>query len=67
MIEGYEIVIYNSLLEIARRIPNLDVNVIVPLLKHNLEEKIILQRWCMYNLPMAVDRLLPKVLSAGNK
>ncbi len=67
MIEGYEIVTYKILLEIAQRIPNLDVNVIVPLLKHNLKAKINLQKWYMYNLPVAVDRLLPKILSAVGK
>jgi hypothetical protein len=51
----------------AQRIPNLDVNLIVPLLKHNLEEKINLQKWCMDNLPVAVDILLPKILSTVNK
>ena len=51
----------------AQRIPNLDINIIVPLLKHNLEEKINLQKWCMDNLPVAAGMLLPKILSAVNK
>ena len=51
----------------TQRISNLDINLIVPLLKHNLEEKINLQKWCMDNLPMAVGILLPNVLSAVNK
>ena len=51
----------------AQRIPNLDINVIVPLLKHNFVEKINLQKWCMYNLPVAVGILLPKILSAVGK
>jgi hypothetical protein len=51
----------------AQRIPNLDINVVFPLLKHNLEETINLQKWCMYNLPVAVGILLPKILSAVGK
>jgi hypothetical protein len=51
----------------TQRISNLDVNLIVPLLKNNLEEEINMQKWCMDNLPMAVGILLPKVLSAVNK
>ena len=67
MIEGSEIVTYKTLLEMVQRIPNLDVNLIVPLLKRYLEEAINMQKWCMDNLPMAVGILLPKVLSAVNK
>jgi hypothetical protein len=51
----------------AQRIHNLDINAIVPLLKHNLEEEINMQKWCMDNLPVAVGILLPKVLSTVNK
>ena len=67
VIEGSEILTYKTLLEITQRIPNLDINDIVPLLKRNLEEEINMQKWCMDNLPMAVGILLPKVLSAVNK
>ena len=60
IIEGSEIVTYKTLIEISQRIPDLDVNLIVPLLKHNLEEEINMQKWCMDNLPMAIDSLLPR-------
>ncbi len=67
IIEGSEIVTYKTLIEISQRIPDLDVNLIVPLLKHNLEEEINMQKWCMDNLPVVVDSLLPKILSAVDK
>ena len=67
IIECSEIVTYKSLIEISQRMPDLEVNLIVPLLKHNLEEEINMQKWCMDNLPMAIDRLLPKILSAFGK
>jgi ferritin-like metal-binding protein YciE len=57
VIEGSGIVTYKTLLETAQRIPNLDVNLIVPLLKHDLEEEINMQKWCMDNLPMTVGIL----------
>ena len=59
VIEDSEIVTYKTLIEISQRIPDLDVNLIVPLLRHNLEEEINMQKWCMDNLPMAIDSLLP--------
>ena len=67
IIECSEIVTYKSLIEISQRMPDLEVNLIVPLLKHNLEEEINMQKWCMDNLPMAIDHLLPKILSAFGK
>lgn len=67
IIEGSEIVTYKTLIEISQRIPDLDVNLIVPLLKHNLEEEINMQKWCMDNLPMAIDSLLPNILSTFGK
>jgi ferritin-like metal-binding protein YciE len=67
VIEDSEIVTYKTLIEMAQRIPDLDINLIVPLLKHNLEEEINMQKWCMDDLPVAVDNLLPKILSAVDK
>jgi ferritin-like metal-binding protein YciE len=38
-IEGYEIVTYKTLIEMAQRMPGLDTDLFVPLLKHNLDEE----------------------------
>lgn len=66
-IEGSEIVTYKTLIEMAQRIPGLDSALFVPLLKHNLDEEISMQKWCMDNLPMVMDKLLPTIISAVNK
>jgi ferritin-like metal-binding protein YciE len=66
-IEGSEIVTYKTLIEMAQRIPGLDTALFVPLLKHNLDEEISMQKWCMDNLPMVMDKLLPNIISAINK
>jgi ferritin-like metal-binding protein YciE len=66
-IEGSEIVTYKTLIEMAQRIPGLDTALFVPLLKHNLDEEISMQKWCMDNLPMVMDKLLPTIISAINK
>jgi ferritin-like metal-binding protein YciE len=66
-IEGSEIVTYKTLIEMAQRIPGLDTALFVPLLKHNLDEEISMQKWCMDNLPMVMDKLLPIIISAINK
>lgn len=66
-IEGYEIVTYKTLIEMAQRIPGLDVDLFVPLLKHNLDEETSMQKWCMDHLPMVMDKLLPTIISAINK
>lgn len=67
VIEDSEIVTYKTLIEMALRMTGLDVNLIVPLLKRNLEEEMNMQKWCMDNLPTAVDNLLPKIISAVDK
>ncbi len=66
-IEGSEIVTYKALIEMAQRMPGLDTDLFVPLLKHNLDEEIAMQKWCMDNLPMVMDKLLPTIISAINK
>ena len=66
-IEGYEIITYKTLIEMAQRTPGIDVNFTVPLLKHNLDEEIGMQNWCMNSLPMVVDKLLPTIISAASK
>lgn len=67
VIEDSEIVIYKTLIEISQRMPDLDVNLIVPFLKHSLDEELNMQKWCMDNLPKAIDILLPKILSIVDK
>jgi ferritin-like metal-binding protein YciE len=66
-IEGSEIVSYKTLIEMAQKMPGLDTALFVPLLKHNLDEEISMQKWCMDNLPMVMDKLLPNIISAINK
>jgi ferritin-like metal-binding protein YciE len=66
-IEGSEIVTYKTLVEMAQRIPGLDTALFVPLLKHNLDEEISMQKGCMDNLPMVLEELLPTIISAINK
>lgn len=66
-IEGYEIITYKAMIEMAKRTPGIDVDFVVPLLKHNLEEETDMQNWCMDSLPMVVDKLLPTIISAISK
>ena len=66
-IEGYEIITYKTLIEMTQRIPGIDADLFVPLLKHNLDEEIGMQNWCMNNLPKVVDKLLPTIISAISK
>lgn len=66
-IESSEIITYKTLIEVAQRTPGIDVDFIVPLLKHNLDEEVDMQNWCMNSLPMAVDKLLPTIISAVSK
>jgi hypothetical protein len=66
-IEGSEIITYKTLIEMAQRTLGIDVDFVVPLLKHNLDEEVSMQNWCMNSLPMAVDKLLPTIISAVSK
>ena len=66
-IEGSEIITYKTLIEMAQRTPGIDVDFVVPLLKHNLDEEVSMQNWCMNSLPMVVDKLLPTIISAVSK
>ena len=66
-IEGYEIITYKTLIEMTQRIPGIDADLFVPLLKHNLDEEIGMQNWCMNNLPKVVNKLLPTIISAISK
>ena len=47
----------------AQRILGLDIDVVVPLLKHNLEEEVNMEKWCSDKLPLVVEKMLPNVIS----
>ncbi len=68
LIEGSEIVGYETLIEITQRIDNLqddgNGNEIMLALKQSLQEEKDMHKWCKNNIPMAVGILLPKILSA---
>ena len=51
----------------TKRTPGIDVDFVVPLLKHNLDEETSMQNWCMDSLPMVVDKLFPTIISAISK
>ncbi len=63
IIEYSEIIAYKSLIEMAQRMPGLDIDVVVPLLKHNLEEEVNMEKWCSDKLPLVVEKLLPDIVS----
>ncbi len=64
IIEYSEIVTYRALIEMAQRMPGLDIDIIIPLLKHNLDEEISMEKWCSDKLSLVVDKLLPNIISA---
>ncbi|HSA75316.1 MAG TPA: hypothetical protein VLE21_03930 [Candidatus Nitrosocosmicus sp.] len=66
-IEGSEIVTCKTLIEMTKRTPGINVDFVVPLLKHNLDEETSMQNWCMDSLPMVVDKLFPTIVSAISK
>ncbi len=66
-IEDSEIVTYGFLIEITKRMSNLDSNQIVPLLKKSLDEELNMKKWCTDNMPVVIDNLLPKIISALSK
>ena len=51
----------------AQRILGLDTALFVPLFKHNLDQEISIQKWCMDNLPRVLEKLLPTIICAINK
>ncbi|MBA2268481.1 MAG: DUF892 family protein [Nitrosopumilus sp.] len=67
VIEDSEIVTYGFLIEITKRMSNLDSNQIVPLLKKSLDEELNMKKWCTDNMPVVIDNLLPKIISALSK
>ncbi len=68
LVEGAEIVGYETLIEITQRINSLpddgNGNEIILALKQSLQEEKDMHKWCKNNMPMAVGILLPKILSA---
>lgn len=50
-IEGAQIICHKVLIEIAERTPSLDRDLFVRPLKHNLDEEIIIQKWCLIIYP----------------
>lgn len=67
LVEGVEIVGYETLIEITQKIDGLPSDEILPAIKQSLLEEKDMHRWCKNNMPMAVGVLLPKILSAINK
>lgn len=67
LVEGAEIVGYETLIEITQKIDGLPNDEILPAIKQSLQEEKDMHRWCKNNMPMAVGVLLPKILSAINK
>lgn len=66
-IESSEIITYKTLIEVTQRTPGIDVDFIVPLVKHNLNEEVDMQNWCINSLPIVVDKLLLTIIYAVSK
>jgi ferritin-like metal-binding protein YciE len=67
LIEGAEIVAYETLMEITKRINGVPTDEIISSLKQSLDEEKNMHKWCKENMPMAIDNLLPKIISAISK
>jgi ferritin-like metal-binding protein YciE len=67
LIEGAEIVGYETLIEITQKINGLPNDEIISAIKQRLQEEKDMHKWCKNNMPMVVGVLLPKILSAINK
>ena len=65
--EGAEVIGYEALIAIAQKSSNLQQNDIIPLLKQSLQEEESMKQWYRENTPMAVDILLPRIISAVSK
>jgi len=66
-IEGAEIIAYKTLVEIVQLVPGMEIDLIVPLLQHNLDEETRMHKWGMDNLPNMVGKLLPNIISATTR
>ena len=62
--EGAEIIAYETLIAITQRINEIPQQEIISLLKQSLQEEESMKKWYIEKTPMAVDLLLPKIISA---
>ena len=65
--EGAEIIAYGTLIAITQRINEIPQQEIISLLKQSLQEEESMKKWYIEKTPMAVDLLLPKIISAVSK
>jgi ferritin-like metal-binding protein YciE len=65
--EGAEIIAYETLIAITQRINEIPQEEIISLLKQSLQEEESMKKWYVEKTPMAVDILLPKIISAVSK
>ncbi len=65
--EGAEIIAYETLIAITERINEIPQQEIISLLKQSLQEEESMKKWYVEKTPMAVDLLLPKIISAISK
>jgi ferritin-like metal-binding protein YciE len=65
--EGAEIIAYETLIAITQRINEIPQQEIITLLKQSLQEEESMKKWYVEKTPMAVDILLPKIISAISK
>ena len=64
LVEGAEIVGYETLIEITQKIDGLPNDEILPAIKQSFQEEKDLHTWCKNNIHMEVEVLLQKILSA---
>lgn len=65
--EGAEIIAYETLIAITQRMKEISQGEIISLLKQSLQEEESMKQWYRENTPMAVDILLPRIISAVSK
>ena len=65
--EGAEIIAYETLIAITQRMKEISQGEIISLLKQSLQEEESMKQWYRENIPMAVDILLPRIISAVSK
>ena len=65
--EGAEIIAYETLIAITQRMKEIPQEEIISLLKQSLQEEESTKKWYIENTPMAVDLLLPKIISSISK
>jgi ferritin-like metal-binding protein YciE len=65
IIENTEIILYKTLIDVAKKI---NANDALPILEQNLKEEEFMAKWIMTNLPEILDKLWPYIeSSAGNR